>query len=168
MTQITPHLTVFQGLLGDVYLHLTDAYGHVNGIVSLNEDECRALSQALAAATKPIVRVDIPAVVVEEEDVEVTEEAAPEVAEESPVDTDWSAMTKAEIVAKAEERFGVHLDANARKAVLVAAAVDLLHQETLTPEQARKVLAAAPAGSVYAEMARKVLEKTEGVGPRKF
>jgi hypothetical protein len=36
----------------------------------------------------------------------------------------------------------------------------------MTPEQARKVLAAAPAGSVYAEMARKVLEKAEGVGPR--
>jgi hypothetical protein len=68
MTQITPHLTVFQGPLGDVQLHLTDAYGHVNGIVSLNEDECQALSQVLVAATKPIVVVDIPAVVVEEED----------------------------------------------------------------------------------------------------
>jgi hypothetical protein len=125
MTQITPHLTVFQGLLGDVQLHLTDAYGNVNGIVPLNEDECRALSQVLVAATKPIVVVDIPAVVVEEEDAEVTEEAAPEVAEESPVDTDWSAMTKAEIVAKVEERFAAHLDVDARKAVLVAAAVDL-------------------------------------------
>lgn len=41
----------------------------------------------------------------------------------------------------------------------------------MTPEQARKVLAAAPAGSVYAEMARKVLEKAEGGGlrvPEKF
>jgi hypothetical protein len=85
--------------------------------VSLNEDECRALSQALVAATKPIVVVDIPAVVVEEEDAEVTEE--------SPVDTDWSAMTKAEIVAEVEERFSAHLDVDARKAVLVAAAVDL-------------------------------------------
>jgi hypothetical protein len=117
MTQITPHLTVFQGPLGDVQLHLTDAYGHVNGIVPLNEDECRALSQVLVVATKPIVVVDIPAVVVEEEDVEVTEE--------SPVDTDWSAMTKAEIVAEVEERFSAHLDVDARKAVLVAAAVDL-------------------------------------------
>ena len=117
MTQITPHLTVFQGPLGDVQLHLTDAYGHVNGIVSLNEDECRALSQVLVVATKPIVVVDIPAVVVEEEDAEV--------AEESPVDTDWSAMTKAEIVAEVEERFSAHLDVDARKAVLVAAAVDL-------------------------------------------
>jgi hypothetical protein len=117
MTQITPHLTVFQGPLGDVQLHLTDAYGHVNGIVSLNEDECRALSQVLVVATKPIVVVDIPAVVVEEEDAEVTEE--------SPVDTDWSAMTKAEIVAEVEERFSAHLDVDARKAVLVAAAVDL-------------------------------------------
>jgi hypothetical protein len=117
MTQITPHLTVFQGPLGDVQLHLTDAYGHVNGIVPLNEDECRALSQVLVVATKPIVVVDIPAVVVEEEDAEV--------AEESPVDTDWSAMTKAEIVAEVEERFSAHLDVDARKAVLVAAAVDL-------------------------------------------
>jgi hypothetical protein len=117
MTQITPHLTVFQGPLGDVQLHLTDAYGHVNGIVPLNEDECRALSQVLVVATKPIVVVDIPAVVVEEEDAEVTEE--------SPVDTDWSAMTKAEIVAEVEERFSAHLDVDARKAVLVAAAVDL-------------------------------------------
>jgi hypothetical protein len=117
MTQITPHLTVFQGPLGDVHLHLTDAYGHVNGIVPLNEDECRALSQVLVVAIKPIVVVDIPAVVVEEEDAEVTEE--------SPVDTDWSAMTKAEIVAEVEERFAAHLDVDARKAVLVAAAVDL-------------------------------------------
>jgi hypothetical protein len=117
MTQITLQLTVSQGPLGDVQLHLTDAYGHVNCIVPLNEDECRALSQALVVATKPIVVVDIPAVVVEEEDVEVTEE--------SPVDTDWSAMTKAEIVAEVEERFSAHLDVDARKAVLVAAAVDL-------------------------------------------
>ena len=117
MTQITLQLTVSQGPLGDVQLHLTDAYGHVNGIVPLNEDECRALSQVLVVATKPIVVVDIPAVVVEEEDAEVTEE--------SPVDTDWSAMTKAEIVAEVEERFSAHLDVDARKAVLVAAAVDL-------------------------------------------
>jgi hypothetical protein len=104
MTQITPHLTVFQGLLGDVQLHLTDAYGNVNGIVPLNGDECRALSQVLVAATKPIVVVDIPAVV---------------------VDTNWSAMTKAEIVAEVEERFAVHLDVDAHKAVLVAAAIDV-------------------------------------------
>lgn len=132
MTQITPHLSVFQGPTG-VQLHLTDAYGHVNGVVLLSEDECRALSQTLVVAAKPIVVVDVQAVVVEEEEEEVVEEAAPEVAaepapeviEEFPVDTDWSAMTKAEIVAEVEERFEAHLDVDARKAVLVAAAVDL-------------------------------------------
>jgi hypothetical protein len=122
MTQITPHLAVFQGPTG-VQLHLTDAYGHVNGVVLLSEDECRALSQVLVSAAQPIVVVDVPAVVVEEE--EVAEEPAPEVIEELPVDTDWSAMTKAEIVAEVEERFEAHLDVDARKAVLVAAAVDL-------------------------------------------
>lgn len=134
MTQINPHLSVFQGPTG-VQLHLTDAYGHVNGVVLLSEDECQALSQTLVAAAKPIVVVDVPAVVVEqeEEEEEVVEEAAPEAAaepapevvEELPVDTDWSAMTKAEIVAEVEERFEAHLDVDARKAVLVAAAVDL-------------------------------------------
>ena len=123
MTQINPHLSVFQGPTG-VQLHLTDAYGHVNGVVLLSEDECRALSQTLVSAAKPIVVVDVPAVVVEE-DAEVAEEPAPEVVEELPVDTDWSAMTKAEIVAEVEERFEAHLDVDARKAVLVAAAVDL-------------------------------------------
>lgn len=41
----------------------------------------------------------------------------------------------------------------------------------MTPEQARKVLAAAPVGSVYAEMARKVLKEAIGSTPqppRKF
>jgi hypothetical protein len=41
----------------------------------------------------------------------------------------------------------------------------------MTPEQARKVAAAAPAGSVYAEMARKVLKEAAGSTsqpPRKF
>ena len=36
----------------------------------------------------------------------------------------------------------------------------------MTPEQARKVLQAAPAGSVYAEMARKVLKEAAGSDPR--
>ena len=36
----------------------------------------------------------------------------------------------------------------------------------MTPEQARKVAAVAPAGSVYAEMAREALKKAEGSIPR--
>jgi hypothetical protein len=41
----------------------------------------------------------------------------------------------------------------------------------MTPEQARKVTSAAPAGSVYAAMARKVLKEAAGSTyppPRKF
>ena len=41
----------------------------------------------------------------------------------------------------------------------------------MTPEQARKILAAVPSGSVYAEMARKVLKEDAGSTsqpPRKF
>ena len=128
MTQITPHLAVFQGPTG-VQLHLTDAYGHVNGVVLLSEDECRALSQVLVSV-KPIVVVDVQAETVESEpepepEPEVTEEEAPEALEGAYVDTDWASMTKAEIVTAVQVRYGQELDASDRKDVLIAQAVEL-------------------------------------------
>lgn len=105
MTQINPHLSVFQGPTG-VQLHLTDAYGHVNGVVLLTEYECQALSQVLASL-QPITIINVDA---------------------EKVETDWDALTKAEIVAEVEERFGAHLDVDARKTALVAAAEDLESQ----------------------------------------
>lgn len=106
MTQITRQLSVWQRPLGEVQLHLTDPYGHIDGVVPLSTDECQALSQVLASCL-PITVVDVPA---------------------EEVTTDWEAMTKAEIVATVEERFGPHLDVDARKSVLIAAAEDLESQ----------------------------------------
>lgn len=103
MTQITRQLTVWQSPLGEVQLHLTDPYGHVNGVVTLSTDECQALSQVLASL-QPTAVVDVQA---------------------EEVVTDWDALTKAEIVATVEERFDTHLDVDARKSILVAAAEDL-------------------------------------------
>ena len=126
MTQITPHLAVFQGPTG-VQLHLTDAYGHVNGVVLLSEDECRALSQVLVSV-EPIVVVDVQAETVESEpepEPEVTEEEAPEALEGDYVDTDWASMTKAEIVTAVQVRYGQELDASDKKDVLIAQAVEL-------------------------------------------
>ena len=128
MTQITPHLAVFQGPTG-VQLHLTDAYGHVNGVVLLSEDECRALSQVLVSV-EPIVVVDVQAETVESEpeskpEPEVTEEEAPEALEGAYVDTDWASMTKAEIVTAVQVRYGQELDASDKKDVLIGQAVEL-------------------------------------------
>jgi hypothetical protein len=72
MTQINRHLTVWQGP-NDVQLHLTDPYGHVNGVVSLSLTECQDLSEALDSL-RPIEVIDVEAVVVESEPEEETEE----------------------------------------------------------------------------------------------
>ena len=106
MTQITRQLAVWQSPLGEVQLHLTDPYGHINGVVALSTDECRALSQVLASL-QPITMVDVKA---------------------EEVTTDWEALTKAEIAATVEKRFDVDLKVDARKSVLIAAAEDLESQ----------------------------------------
>jgi hypothetical protein len=109
MTKINRQLTVWQGS-NDIQLHLTDPYGHVNGVVSLSLDECRQLGEALAAL-QPIVVVDVGAVVVEND--------------ESKPDTDWAAMTRAEILEEVKDRFEVLLDGTLKKDALIAKAVQL-------------------------------------------
>jgi hypothetical protein len=109
MTQINRQLTVWQGP-NDVQLHLTDPYGNVNGVVSLSLEECQQLVEALAAL-QPIAVIDVEAV--------VTEDA------ESKPDTDWAALTKAEILEEVKDRFGVLLDDTLKKDALIAKAVQL-------------------------------------------
>jgi hypothetical protein len=116
MTQINRQLSLWQGP-NDVQLRLTDPYGHINSVVSLTMTECQQLGKALVAL-QPIEVIDVEAVVVEDE------ESEPEVEAEA-VDTDWAAMTRAEIVAEVEKRFDVHLDRDASKSTLIAAASDL-------------------------------------------
>jgi len=106
MTQITRQLSVWQGPLGEVQLHLTDPYGHIDGVVPLSTDECQALSQVLASCL-PITVVDVPA---------------------EEVTTDWEALTKAEIIQRVIDDHGVELDPDKRKAELVAQAQDLESQ----------------------------------------
>jgi hypothetical protein len=107
MTQINRQLTVWQGP-NDVQLHLTDPYGHVNGAVSLSLEECQKLGEVLAAL-QPITLIDVEAVVVEDEE----------------PDTDWAAMTRAEIQEAVKVRYDVLLDDTLKKDALIAKAVQL-------------------------------------------
>lgn len=100
MTQINRQLTVWKGS-NDIQLHLTDPYGHVNGVVSLSLEECRQLGEALAA----LQSIAVEAVMAESESV-----------------IDWSRLTHAESVAEVKERFNAHLNREASESVLVAAA----------------------------------------------
>lgn len=65
MPQINRQLTLWEGL-NDVQLHLTDPYGHINGVVVLSPEECKTLGEALLALA-PIEVVDVEAAVVPEE-----------------------------------------------------------------------------------------------------
>jgi hypothetical protein len=124
MTQINRQLTVWQGP-NDVQLHLTDPYGHVNGVVSLSLEECRQLGEALAVV-QPIVVIDVEAVVVEEPEPEPVVETEVETeVETQAVDTDWAAMTRAEILEEVKDRFEVLLDGTLKKDALIAKAVQL-------------------------------------------
>jgi hypothetical protein len=120
MTQINRQLTVWQGL-NDVQLHLTDPYGHVNGVISLSLEECRQLGEALDAL-RPIKVIDVEAVVVAEPDPEPVVETE---VETKAVDTDWAAMTRAEILEEVKDRFEVLLDGTLKKDALIAKAVQL-------------------------------------------
>lgn len=129
MTQINRQLSLWQGP-NDVQLHLTDPYGHINGVVSLNLAECQQLSNALAAL-QPIEVIDVEAVVVNEPESELVVaqekpavEPAPEVETEA-VDTDWASMTRAEILVAVKVRYDVSLDETLKKDALIAAAVQL-------------------------------------------
>jgi hypothetical protein len=106
MTQINRQLSLWQGP-GDVQLHLTDPYGHINGVVSLSLAECQHLSEALDAL-QPIEVIDVEAVVVESEP-----------------DTDWASMTRAEIQEAVKVRYDVLLDDTLKKDALIAKAVQL-------------------------------------------
>jgi hypothetical protein len=109
MTQINRQLSLWQGP-NDVQLHLTDAYGHINGVVTLSLAECQHLSEALDALS--------PSEVIDVEDV-VVEDEAPEAA------TSWNSLTKAEIVEVVEELYGVTLERDVPKATLVSIATKL-------------------------------------------
>jgi hypothetical protein len=87
-----------------VTLMITDAYGHINGRIDLNPDECRRLSDHL----QTLIPIDVEAVVVEDEP-----------------GVDWAAMTKAQIIDKANELYDILLDADDTKAKLVEQAKDL-------------------------------------------
>jgi hypothetical protein len=101
MTQINRYLSVWTVPYG-VQLHQTDAYGHVNGITILNQEECQILGDLLQAAGSPTAE-------------------EPNVA----AGTDWSELTKAEIVSVVEELYDVTLDRDVPKATLVGIATKL-------------------------------------------
>jgi hypothetical protein len=104
MTQINRYLSVWNVPYG-VQLHQTDAYGHVNSITILNPEECQALGELLLLSGTPAV----------------TEQPAVAAA----VSTDWSNLTKAEIVSVVEELYDVTLDRDVSKATLVGIATKL-------------------------------------------
>ena len=85
MTQINRQLSLWQGP-NDVQLHLTDPYGHINGVVNLSLAECQHLSEALDAL-RPIEVIDVEAAVVADEEPELEVETEVE-AEAEAVDTD--------------------------------------------------------------------------------
>lgn len=116
MTKINTYLSVGSYGLNITALLITDAYGHVNGQVDLNPDETRRLAEALLQLCP-----------VEVEAVEVTKQETEQVLKQA---TDWLALTKAEIIERVIETYEVELDADDRKADLVAQAQDLERQAT--------------------------------------
>ena len=109
MTQINPYLCLHQAPDG-VQLHLTDAYGHVNGVVVLSVAEAHHLGELLNTV-RPIEVIDVEATVVEDE--------------ESEPDTDWAALTRAEIRSEVKARYNVLLDESLKRDALIAKAVQL-------------------------------------------
>jgi hypothetical protein len=107
MARINAYLSVESFGLNLTTLLLTDAYGHINGRLDLDPAETHSLAEALLALCP-----------VEVEAVEATLEQA----------TDWEALTKAEIIERVIETYEVELDADDRKADLVAQAQDLERQ----------------------------------------
>jgi hypothetical protein len=107
MALINAYLSVESFGLNLTTLLITDAYGHVNGRLDLDPAETHSLAEALLALCP-----------VEVEAVEVTLKPA----------TDWEALTKAEIIERVIDDHGVELDADDRKADLVAQAQDLERQ----------------------------------------
>jgi hypothetical protein len=110
MSLINTYLSVESSGLNLTTLLITDAYGHVNGRVDLDPTETLSLAEALLA----MCPVDVEAVEVTEQVLEQT--------------TDWEALTKAEIIERVIETYEVELDADDRKADLVAQAQDLERQ----------------------------------------
>jgi hypothetical protein len=108
MPQITPYLAVEAFDRDQVALLITDAYGHINGRVDLDNAQREDLANRLLAFG-PI-------------DVEAVEAA---ITEEPLEPTDWSQLTKAEIVTEVYERYGVQLDDDLLKSELVAAASEI-------------------------------------------
>ena len=132
MAFIAPGLAVEAGLRA-TELHILDGGGRPQLILEL-EPETR---EALVAA---LVTIDpIKTITVETEEVVEAPLEAPEVSVVAPVEdttfpgepldnpkaTDWADLTKAEIVAQVQDRFGVKLDLHDRKDDLIHQAVDL-------------------------------------------
>ena len=116
MSLINTYLSVGTSGLNLTTLLITDAYGHVNGRVDLDPTETRSLAEALLQLCP-----------VEVEAVEVPEQETEQVLEQA---TDWEALTKAEIIERVIETYEVELDADNRKADLVAQAQELEGQAT--------------------------------------
>jgi hypothetical protein len=114
MALINAYLSVESSGLNLTTLLITDAYGHINGRLDLDPAETHSLAEALLA----LCPVDVEAV-------EVTEQETEQVIEQA---TDWEALTKAEIIERVIETYEVELDADDRKADLVAQAQDLERQ----------------------------------------
>lgn len=101
MTQINPYLAVAATGPDLVTLLVTDAYGHINGRTDLTPEEAQRLSDQLQI----LIPIDVKAV-------EVPLEPVVEA-------TDWAALTKAQIVTRVLEDYGVELSADDTKAELV-------------------------------------------------
>jgi hypothetical protein len=128
MPQIAPYLAIEAGV-NHVELHILDGGGRPQLILELNEDQCRNLSDQLQTL-RPIETVEAEAVPLTEEEYQEYHELEPVTKEtiKAPSTTDWADLTKAEIVAIAQDRFHVDLDIHNLKDDLIAAAV-LLEEE---------------------------------------
>lgn len=113
MPQINAHLAVEPLCNGEAALLITDAYGHITGRVDLTQSDCHALSEELQAAFQVQV-VDTTA-----------EEVVDEEAEEVEASSNWESLTKAQIVQKVYDDFGVELDEDDLKSELVAQAQEV-------------------------------------------
>jgi len=110
MSLINTYLSVGSSGLNLTTLLITDAYGHVNGRVDLDPTETVNLAEALLQM-RPV---------------EVTAVEVPE--QEPEPATDWTALTKAEIIELVLVTYGVELDPDDLKADLIAQAQDLESQ----------------------------------------
>lgn len=133
MAFIAPGLAVEAGLRA-TELHILDGGGRPQLILELEPETREALVAALVT-TDPVKTITVQEV----EEVVETPPEAPEVSVIAPVEdttfpgepldnpkaTDWADLTKAEIVAQVQDRFGVELDLHDKKDDLIHQAVDL-------------------------------------------